>query len=78
LIRYLVLLRAPEAEWASRTDEPRPVKVTRRGEGAALWRGGSGDLAHRYANPGTQPARFSLAVYEPGVGAGLRSGAVHG
>jgi transcriptional regulator with XRE-family HTH domain len=29
-----------------------------------------GDVAHSYANPGTQPARFSLAVFEPGVGAG--------
>jgi len=27
-----------------------------------------GDVAHSYANPGTQPARFSLAVFEPGVG----------
>ena len=31
-----------------------------------------GDAAHSYANPGTQPARFSLAVFEPGVGAGSR------
>ncbi len=29
-----------------------------------------GDVAHSYANPGTQPARFSLAVFEPGVGPG--------
>lgn len=29
-----------------------------------------GDVAHRYANPGAQPARFSLAVFEPGVGPG--------
>ena len=29
-----------------------------------------GDVAHRYANPGPQPARFSLAVFEPGVGSG--------
>ena len=29
-----------------------------------------GDVAHSYANPGTEPARFSLAVFEPGVGAG--------
>ena len=27
-----------------------------------------GDVAHAYANPGKRPARFSLAVYEPGVG----------
>jgi transcriptional regulator with XRE-family HTH domain len=27
-----------------------------------------GDVAHSYANPGAQPARFSLAVFEPGVG----------
>jgi quercetin dioxygenase-like cupin family protein/DNA-binding phage protein len=32
-----------------------------------------GDVAHSYANSGTQPARFSLAVFEPGVGAGSRS-----
>jgi len=31
-----------------------------------------GDVAHSYANPGTQPARFSLAVFEPGVGTGSR------
>jgi transcriptional regulator with XRE-family HTH domain len=28
-----------------------------------------GDVTHSYANPVTQPARFSLAVFEPGVGA---------
>jgi transcriptional regulator with XRE-family HTH domain len=27
-----------------------------------------GDVAHGYANPGSAPARFSLAVFEPGVG----------
>jgi transcriptional regulator with XRE-family HTH domain len=27
-----------------------------------------GDLPHTYANTGTSPARFSLAVFEPGVG----------
>jgi transcriptional regulator with XRE-family HTH domain len=27
-----------------------------------------GDVPHSYANPGTQPARFCLAVFEPGVG----------
>jgi transcriptional regulator with XRE-family HTH domain len=32
-----------------------------------------GDLPHSYANPGTKPARFCLAVFEPGVGAGPRS-----
>ncbi|RKR13777.1 XRE family transcriptional regulator [Arthrobacter oryzae] len=31
-----------------------------------------GDVAHSYANPGTEPARFSLAVFEPGVGTGHR------
>jgi quercetin dioxygenase-like cupin family protein len=31
-----------------------------------------GDAAHSYANPGTEPARFSLAVFEPGVGSGHR------
>lgn len=121
---------------------PRPVKVVRRGEGAALWTGESGgrgvlvagteppdvlelwdwtlgagdrhrseahtrgtkeliqvhdgtvalavgdesvtlhagdavafpgDVAHSYANPGARTARFSLAVFEPGVGPGSRS-----
>lgn len=31
-----------------------------------------GDAAHSYDNPGTQPARFSLAVFQPGVGSGFR------
>jgi transcriptional regulator with XRE-family HTH domain len=117
--------------------EPRPVKVTRSGEGAALWTGAAGgrgvlvagtappdvlelwdwtlgpgdqhgseahtagtkellqvldgaitltvagesivlktgdavsfpgDVAHGYANPGKKEARFSLTVFEPGVG----------
>ncbi|MHA7286271.1 helix-turn-helix domain-containing protein [Arthrobacter sp. MDT3-44] len=29
-----------------------------------------GDVAHAYANGGEEPARFSLAVFEPGAGAG--------
>ena len=29
-----------------------------------------GDVAHGYGNPGPQPARFSLTVFEPGVGPG--------
>lgn len=32
----------------------------------------SGDVPHSYANPRTRPARFSLAVFEPGVGSGAR------
>lgn len=32
-----------------------------------------GDIAHSYTNPGTETARFSLAVFEPGVGSGHRS-----
>lgn len=36
-----------------------------------------GDVAHSYANPGTTAARFSLAVYEPGVGVGNRMEASH-
>ncbi len=32
-----------------------------------------GDAPHSYANPGADPARFSLAVFEPGVGAGARA-----
>jgi transcriptional regulator with XRE-family HTH domain len=27
-----------------------------------------GDVAHGYANPGPQPARYALAVFQPGVG----------
>jgi quercetin dioxygenase-like cupin family protein len=27
-----------------------------------------GDVDHAYANPNDKPARFSLAVFEPGVG----------
>lgn len=27
-----------------------------------------GDVAHSYANPAAKPARFSLTVFEPGVG----------
>lgn len=126
---------------------PRPVKVTRHGEGAVLWRGDCGgrgvlvagteppdvlelwdwtlgpgdshvseahapgtkelvqvqqgtvtvevahqsltldagdavafpgDVAHSYANAGTEPARFSLAVFEPGVGPGSPSEAHDG
>ena len=34
-----------------------------------------GDVAHGYGNPGPRPARFSLAVFEPGVGPGSRSAA---
>jgi transcriptional regulator with XRE-family HTH domain len=29
-----------------------------------------GDVEHSYSNPGSKPARFSLAVFEPGVGSG--------
>jgi transcriptional regulator with XRE-family HTH domain len=32
-----------------------------------------GDVAHGYSNPGTELARFSLAVFEPGVGTADRS-----
>jgi transcriptional regulator with XRE-family HTH domain len=32
-----------------------------------------GDTAHSYTNPGAEPARFSLAVFEPGVGPATRS-----
>jgi transcriptional regulator with XRE-family HTH domain len=37
-----------------------------------------GDVAHSYRNAGDEPARFSLAVFEPGVGSQPRSGAVDG
>ncbi|HET6625170.1 MAG TPA: cupin domain-containing protein [Nocardioidaceae bacterium] len=32
-----------------------------------------GDVEHSYSNPHTEPARFSLAVFEPGVGSPSRS-----
>ncbi|MBK0419940.1 helix-turn-helix transcriptional regulator [Leucobacter sp. CSA1] len=32
-----------------------------------------GDSAHSYANPNDEPARFSLAVFEPGVGTAHRA-----
>lgn len=35
------------------------------------------DVAHSYANEGIAPARFSLTVFEPGVGAGTTSEASH-
>jgi transcriptional regulator with XRE-family HTH domain len=35
-----------------------------------------GDVAHSYANRGAETARFSLAVFEPGVGPGRRPEAV--
>lgn len=35
------------------------------------------DVTHSYANEGTEPARFSLTVFEPGVGAGTKSEASH-
>ena len=37
-----------------------------------------GDMEHSYANAGPQSARFSLAVFEPGVGSGSRSEAHSG
>jgi transcriptional regulator with XRE-family HTH domain len=35
----------------------------------------AGDVSHVYANDGGKPARFSLAVFEPGVGPSARAGA---
>ena len=32
-----------------------------------------GDVEHSYSNSGAQPARFTLAVFEPGVGPEPRS-----
>lgn len=37
-----------------------------------------GDVPHSYANPGKSPARFSLAVFEPGVGSVSRTEVIHG
>ena len=50
------------------------VTVTVAGEQTTLNAGDAltfdGDLAHSYTNPGAGPARFLLAVFEPGVGPG--------
>ena len=37
-----------------------------------------GDVAHAYGNNGAAPARFSLSVFEPGVGARHRHPPVGG
>ncbi len=37
-----------------------------------------GDVAHSYANAGDSPARFSLVVFEPGVGSANRPEVSHG
>lgn len=37
----------------------------------------AGDVAHSYVNDGAEPARFSLTVFEPGVGAGPAAEASH-
>jgi DNA-binding XRE family transcriptional regulator len=52
--------------------QPRQMKVTRHGDGATLWCSESGGRGVLVAGS-TQPARFSLAVLEPGVGAQARS-----
>jgi quercetin dioxygenase-like cupin family protein len=58
------------------------IIVTVAGESVTLAAGDAvafpGDVAHAYANPGPQPARFSLAVFEPGVGSDDRSDAANG
>ncbi|WP_104180712.1 helix-turn-helix domain-containing protein [Arthrobacter sp. B0490] len=37
----------------------------------------SGDVAHSYANRGAESARFTLAVFEPGVGSGPQKEVSH-
>lgn len=37
-----------------------------------------GDVPHAYANAGPEPARFSLAVFQPGVGSASTSGVLDG
>jgi transcriptional regulator with XRE-family HTH domain len=53
------------------------IKVEIEGQSVTLDAGDAvafpGDVAHSYTNPRTRPARFSLAVFEPGVGAGPRA-----
>ena len=36
------------------------------------------EVTHRYSNPRTKPARFSLVVFEPGVGSGKAVGVADG
>ena len=48
------------------------IQLTVAGEAVTLQLGDAvsfqGDMPHEYANPGSEPARFSLAVFEPDVG----------
>jgi quercetin dioxygenase-like cupin family protein len=58
------------------------VVVTVAGEQTRLEAGDAitfdGDLVHSYTNPGTEAARFSLAVFEPGVGSSSHAAAGDG
>ena len=53
------------------------VEITVAGQSVVLEAGDAvtfcGDIPHSYGNPATRPARFALAVFEPGVGTGHRS-----
>jgi quercetin dioxygenase-like cupin family protein len=55
------------------------IVVTVAGEQTRLEAGDAitfdGDLVHSYTNPGTEAARFSLAVFEPGVGSSSHAAA---
>jgi transcriptional regulator with XRE-family HTH domain len=58
------------------------ITVEVAGEPVALEAGDAvafpGDVMHGYANPGPQAARFSLTVFQPGVGSGSHSKVVAG
>jgi transcriptional regulator with XRE-family HTH domain len=58
------------------------VTVEAAGQSAVLEAGDAvafpGDAPHSYANPGASPARFSLAVFEPGVRAVNHTEVSHG
>lgn len=58
------------------------VSVSVAGQGVSLAVGDAvafpGDVEHSYANRGAEPARFSLAVFEPAVGAGAVPEGHHG
>jgi quercetin dioxygenase-like cupin family protein len=58
------------------------LEITVGGEAVVLGTGDAvtfcGDVAHSYANAGRRPVRFSLAVFEPGVGTSRRTGARDG
>jgi transcriptional regulator with XRE-family HTH domain len=62
------LLHVLQGEVAVEAGEQRAVLET--GDAVSF----DSDVPHSYANPGQQPARFSLSVFEPDVGIGPTTG----